>query len=138
MPSDPLPQWIEDYAQEIRTLFDLDVWQIVVKLSDSPGNDRANEGHASVDVRYLTARIELNPAFSEERMRATLMHEMLHVAFAPIAQAHLRVPALVPKGQRKHARTLLDDGLEQTIERLTRALQKAIKPSERQEQHDAA
>lgn len=126
--SEPLPQWIEDYAQEVRALFGLESWEIVVKLSDNPGNDRESEGHSSVDVRYLTAKIELGRSLDTEKMRTVMMHEMLHVAFAPIEQAHLRVPQLVPKAQRKHARTLLDDGLEQTIERLARGLQRGIKP----------
>lgn len=125
-----LPAWVEAYVQECRVLFGLADWEIVVKMSDAPGGETTYEGHSSVDVRYVRATIELNPNYSDSEIRSTLMHEMLHVALWPIAQAHLRVPMLVPKAQRKHARTLLDDGVEQTIERLTRALQREIKPSE--------
>lgn len=125
--SETLPQWIEDYAQECRMLFGLDDWQIVVKTVDAPNGDKGNEGFSWVDVRYITARIELRRDLDMNKMRHVTMHEFLHVALAPIAQAHLRVPNLIPKSHRKHARQLLDDGVEQTIERLTRALQRQIK-----------
>lgn len=127
-----LPDWLEAYAQDLRTLFGLADWEIVVKLVRVPGGDPTNEGHSRTDFRYLSATIELNRKLPKEGLRAVLMHEMLHVVLAPIEQAYARICELVPEPLRGHALNLHDDGLEQTIERLTRALQREIKPREQE------
>jgi hypothetical protein len=86
-----LPAWLEAYAQECRTLFGLEAWEIAVKLADVPGNEKGNEGFSWVNVRYLSAHIELRRDLTDTQLRSVLMHEMLHIALAPIAQAHLRL-----------------------------------------------
>ena len=123
------PQWITDYAQECRVLFGLERWDITVVVVTAPDNNLDNSGFATVNTRYLDARIELRETLNDANMRHTIMHEMLHVAFAPMAQAQFRVAELIPKKLRNHARALYEDGVEQTIEGMTRALQSAIKPS---------
>jgi hypothetical protein len=131
-----IPAWLEAYAQECRVLFGLEVWDIVVRLVDRPGEEDGNEGHVTVNTRYLAATIELDRAKADDQaqMRRVVMHEMLHVAFAPISRAYLRTMDLLPKkALRRHAEQLYEDGIEETIERLTRALQKEIKPSAKEE-----
>lgn len=125
-----LPDWLTAYAQDCRVLFGLEAWDIVVKLVKAPGDDLEREGHSVVNVRYLTAKIELNESMSEEGLRCTCMHEMLHVALAPLEQAHLRIRELVKPKLQEHADELFADGLEQAIERMTRALQREIKVRE--------
>lgn len=125
-----LPDWLTAYAQDCRVLFGLEAWDIVVKLVKAPDNDLEKEGHASINIRYLTAKIELNESMPDEGFRAILMHEMLHVALAPIEQAHLRIRELVRPRLQEHADELFADGLEQTIERMTRAMQREIKVRE--------
>lgn len=124
-----LPQWIEDYAQECRVLFGLERWDITVKLVPAPGDDLENKGCARTNTRYFSALIELAQHLDDATMRATIMHEMLHVAFAPMAQAYFRIEELIPEKLRAHAEALHADGLEQTIEGITRAMQREIKPS---------
>lgn len=125
-----LPEWATAYAQECRVLFGLDRWQITVCGVVAPGDDLDNKGMAIVNTRYLSARIEIMHTLEPDEMRHTIMHELLHVAFAPMAQAHFRIEEVIPKKLRRHAEALYNDGLEQTIEGLTRALQQQIKPSE--------
>ena len=127
--SDALPQWLEDYAQECRVLFGLEVWEIVVNVVDAPDGDKDNDGFSWVNVRYLSAKIELRRDQTDVQFRSVMMHEMLHVALAPISQAHMRLFELLPKKLRRHVKDICNDGLEQTIERLTRALQREITPS---------
>jgi hypothetical protein len=125
-----LPSWLTEYAQDCRKLFGLDEWEICVKLVKHPGGDDVErEGHCALNYRYLTATIELNETMEEDGLRSTLMHEMLHIVLAPIEQAHDRITELVKKGLRRHVAELMDDGIEQTIERLRRALQREIKPA---------
>lgn len=123
-----LPTWAQTYAQDCRDLFGLGDWPIVVKLVRAPNNDIENEGYSSVNVRYLTARIEIRSGMSDEDTRQTIMHEMLHVALAPIEQYHLRIRELVDEKLREHVDELQSDGTEQAIQRLTRALMRQIKP----------
>ena len=127
--ADDLPLWLEAYAQELRTLFGLEAWEISVKLVRAPDDDLEKEGHSVINYRYLSARIELCESMSDEGKRHILMHEFLHVVLAPLEQTHSRIRELVKTKRREHLDELFADGLEQTIERLTRALQREIKPS---------
>ena len=133
-----LPKWLEDYAQDCRKLFGLDEWEVSVKLVRAPGGDDEREGHAEVNFRYLSVKIELNETMSEEGFRHILMHEMLHATLAPIEQAFERTKELVKKGLRNHVDEMFADGLEQAIERLTRALQREIKPTVKVEDRDGS
>lgn len=124
---DNLPPWLLSYAQDCRDLFGLGDWYINVKLVRAPGDDLEREGHSRLNIRYLSAHIELCNGMPDEGLRHTLMHEMLHIALAPIELAHNRIRELVKEKYREHLDELFADGLEQTIERLTRALQQRIK-----------
>lgn len=129
MDAENLPHWLIAYAQDCRRLFGIgDEWYISIKLVRAPGEDLEKEGQSRINVRYLTAHIELCESMSEEGLRHTLMHELLHVAFAPLELAHNRMRELVKEKHHAHLDELFADGLEQTIERLTRALEREIKP----------
>lgn len=128
------PPWLTDLARHYRDLFGIGAWYINVKLVRAPGGDIDKEGQSRIDLRYLSAHIELCETMPEEGLRHTLMHEMLHIALAPIDLAHSRMREMVKKKHRDHVDELFADGLEQTIERLTRALERHIKPPPTQEQ----
>lgn len=124
------PPWLVEYAQDCRRLFGIgDDWYISVKLVRAPDGDINKEGHSRINIRYLTAHIELCESLSEEGLRHTCMHELFHIAFAPLELAHLRILDLVPEELREHANELQADGIEQTIERLTRSIERTIKPT---------
>lgn len=126
---DNLPPWLLAYAIEVRDLFGLGDWYINVKLVRAPNDELENEGHARINMRYLSAHIELCESIPKDGLRHTLMHELLHVAFGPLELAHSRMRELAKEKHRDHLDELFHDGLEQTIERLTRALSRTIKPS---------
>lgn len=107
--------WLEEYIQNTRRLFGI--------------GDVSREGHTELNIRYRVAKIELNQAMEAEGLRHTAMHELLHVALAPVELAQLRVTELLPEELRSHAEELFADGTEQAVEVLTRALQRSIKPS---------
>lgn len=128
-----LPEWLEQYIQDTRTLFGIgDDWHIVVQIVPAPGDDHTREGHCELNMRYRTAKIYLNSAMTEDGLKHTAMHELLHVAFAPLELSQLRVLDLVPEELRGHAQELFADGIEQSVEGLTRALQRTVKPSAKQ------
>lgn len=130
-----LPDWLEQYIQDTRRLFGIgDDWYIVVKLVPAPDNDVSKEGYCELNIRYRTAKIYLNSAMEEDGLRHTSMHELLHVALAPLEINLLRVLDLVPEELRLHAQELFADGTEQSVETLTRALQRTIKPKRDDEQ----
>jgi hypothetical protein len=131
MPAD-LPEWLTDYTQDCRKLFGLDEWQIAVKFSETPPEYRDAVrwyGDAMHDPCSLTATIRLHFDATDEEQRDTLMHEMLHLALSLLNLANARIVELLPERLQDHANTLFSNALEQAIVRLTRALQREIKPA---------
>ena len=130
MSDNNFPDWLQAFADRASALLGLDKWPITYAMSRAPAGDVEREGHSIVNVRYLTAHIELNNSMTPDGLRSTLLHELLHVALAPIEQSHLRVVELTPKKLRKHADELFSDGIEQTVEQLTRALLPLVQADE--------
>ena len=130
MTDNNLPDWLQAFADRAVVLLALDKWPMKIRLVRAPGGDPEREGHSIVNTRYLTAQIEINEIMTREGLQSTLLHELLHVALAPIEQSHLRVIELTPRKLRKHADELFSDGIEQTVEQLTRALLPVVQAEE--------
>lgn len=130
MSDNNLPDWLQAFADRAVVLLGLDAWPIRMRLVRAPGGDPEREGQSVVNTRYLTAQIEINEIMTREGLQSTLLHELLHVALAPIEQSHLRVVELTPRKLRKHADELFSDGIEQTVEQLTRALLPLVQADE--------
>lgn len=121
----PVPDWMITYAQDVRRLVGVgDDWHIWLDLVDVPDGSPECDGSTDLEVRYLKARIAIRKDIeTDERFRAVIMHEILHCALGQIDLAIDRVRDLVPERLRVHTFMLVGDAFEQTIERLTRALQ---------------
>lgn len=130
-----VPDWIAAYARDVRRLLGVgDDWHIWLDLVDRPDGDEDTDGCTHLEERYLKARIALRKGIeSDDRMRAVIMHELLHCALAPIDLSFDRVFDLVPNRLRTHAILLKQDAFEQAIERLTRALQANVRPRKKRQ-----
>jgi hypothetical protein len=127
-----LPKHLEAYAQDCRKLFGLDEWSISVIISETPPehqDDSRWHGDVDHDPCSLTATIRLHWDATDEEQRDTMMHEMLHIALGLLNLANRRVVELLPEELHEHADALFNDALEQTVTRMTRALQREIKPA---------
>lgn len=111
------------YAEQCRVAFGLEEWNIWFCEHDAPGGSTENAGHTDLNTRYLRATITLLRGLRPERRRSVTRHEMLHIALAPIDEKMRYIVAMLPKKERKRAREMYIDAEEQTIERLTRAME---------------
>lgn len=113
---------------EVRDLLGIDRgWRLWLREADHPGNNENADGQCELETRYLKATITIRRGLSAEREREVLLHELMHVALAPLDLANDRILELVPEAFREHATELYVDAEEQVIERVTRALQR-VKP----------
>lgn len=129
-PTYPVPDWVGAYAQDVRQLLGIgDDWHIWIDVVDRPDDSDEADGCCDLDANYLKAKIEIRYGIdTKERVKAVVMHELMHVALAPISLAFDRTLDFMPKQKLNvHVRMLMSDATEQTIERMTRALQTNIK-----------
>lgn len=128
---DDVPEWIREYACDVRDLFGLSEWKLWVKLADAPSGKENTDGSTELNTRYLKATITVRRGLDDDdRIRHVIMHEMAHVLLGHIDQCVNRLIDMVPDEQRAHALELYSDAEEGTIERLTRALQIGIQPKD--------
>lgn len=117
------------YLHDLVDLFGLGEWRIWLHWADAPGGDAEADAISDINVRYLRATITVRRDLSDlERLRSVLMHEALHIVLASLDRAAQHIATLVPEALHGHATALYTDAEEQTIERLTRALQRTIVP----------
>lgn len=113
---------IRELCQKIHDILGLDGYAIVVAPKDSieSGNlmGITYMSHSSLDA-LINYKSELNGW----DLAVTLAHELIHVALAPLdCHFQQRLVTMIPKNQRKLARGLYHDHLEETVERMARAL----------------
>ena len=136
------PDWAAEYFNDCRSLLGIgDDWHLWLRFvanprADADGDDAGEamdmdndaDGICCQEPRYLKATIRVKRGLSQQRTRSVIMHELFHVAFAPLVLASERTRDLIPDRLRIHAYQLHADAEEQVIERLTRALQRGVKP----------
>ena len=125
------PEWAQTYFNDVRDLLGIGRdWELWFALADTPGNNEDADGNCHYDARYLKATITMRRGLvnNEERARYVIMHELLHVALARFDLACDRLINFIPEAHHKHAQELVIDVMEQTIETLTRAFQRGLKP----------
>lgn len=122
VPVGDVPTDVLNYAIQYHTKLGLNEWTIELKMDAFDGDD-SHWGHYNGFLRGLYAVIKLNPNNDPARMRSTLVHELIHVATAPIEQAVLgRIYELVSKHLRDHVAALYRDADEIVTKRLEKAL----------------
>lgn len=139
MHHDDPPDEIKAYACDVRDLLGLGEWDITIKMVDAIP-DEADEsectsphvigGDTTYEEPYRIATIRLVRGFEPERWREHVMHEMLHLAIAPLAHAARHsVMGLIPSRLHVHAMALIGDGEERAVTALAKALVKSVRPS---------
>jgi len=129
------PDWADEYFNDCRSLLGIDdawdLWLLFVanpRADEDVDADNDADGVCRMEPRYLKATIRVRRGLSQQRTRSVIMHELFHVALAPLVLAAERTRDLIPDRLRIHAYQLHVDAEEQVIERLTRALQRGVKP----------
>jgi hypothetical protein len=123
-----VPAWMVAYAQVCREALGLADWPVAI-VPVKRVDDSLSNGHGTTRAlttsswRTLDAKLEIQrdlPADADGYV--TLTHEFLHMALVHQDQAVYRILDLLPRKRRTFAEQLWRDGLEQTVERLARAL----------------
>lgn len=122
------PPWIVAYAQDCRRLLGIgDEWRIVIQMV--PAGDGTIDGICTADARYFNARIELSDNLPRNGDgHEVILHEMLHVALAPLAGLYDRLVGDMGWEARRVALGAYQDVEEQVIQRMTRALLRQVTP----------
>jgi hypothetical protein len=117
------PAWIVDYAQVCRRAFGLEDWPIAVIMQDCIDGDDQTRALTTTAIRTLDARLQVRRDLTPgDDGYVTLTHEFLHMATIYADVMAYRIMDMTPKKHRALAERLWRDGLEQSIERLARAL----------------
>ncbi len=127
MSEEEQPHWPSERAKatfnEVRALLGIDDgWHLWLREADKPGDYDNADGHCALEARYLKATVTIRRGLDTDREREVILHELFHVALAPIDLANDRIIELLPEALREHGETLFADAEEQVIERLTRAM----------------
>lgn len=127
------PDWILEYAADVRDLLGLDAWDITVKMVDELDGDGSIGAQCRYKEPYKIAHVFLQRGRTEAEYREFVMHELLHAALAPMDYAAAVAVDLVPKPQRKVAKILINDGCERVVQALAKALVKGVRPPKKEE-----
>lgn len=129
------PEWLTDMVQDARRLLGVgDDWQVSVNVVRIPGGDAANDAACTPDAVYLNADLDFAPDLQpSETTRAIVLHEVLHIAHAELDALASVICEGLPKSERLRMRDLYDDANERTLQRISRAMARHIRPQEGEE-----
>jgi hypothetical protein len=121
------------YAADVRDLLGLEGWNITLTMVDDlPGDEgRYGDVTAICDYQepYRIATIRLVRGRTIEEYRTSVMHELLHLALAPLDHAAKQVTAFLRPRHARAAREIIADANERTVSALTAALTQGIRLS---------
>ena len=139
--SDSVPAYVAHLVQFYRTVYGLADWDVVYDLHDDPAGDGSALGMAYVHARYRTARLVFHreTVHTDPVLTAHIVHhEMIHVVLGLLVEsATTIIDGLVKPNYRAHARDVLEQGLEATIELTTRALDATMQGLDTYPSYDA-
>lgn len=129
LPHEEPPAEITAYASDVRDLLGLQAWTIHVKMVDDLGDKEGDEvgGDCTYTEPYRHAQIHLKRGLSPEQYREYLMHEMLHIALAPLDYTARGLGILFRGKMAEYVERTLDDACERVVTPLAKALVKGIK-----------
>lgn len=126
-----VPDWIIAYAQDCRQLLGIDDgWRIAFTMADPPpGEEWA--GQTQYDTTYLNATVELATSLADDDAgRQVILHELLHVALAPLYGAAEYAWRAAGAAEGQLLRAVYNDVEENVIQRMSRAMLRAIRPED--------
>lgn len=124
-----LPNWLIEHLQATRQLFGVgDEWHIFPVLVQQPG-DKEFGAVTDYDTAYLNAVIKFDDDIrNNDQGQQVVLHEVLHIALYELAQTFEYALKLLPTNGRDLFSAMWQDAEERTIQRITRAMQKQIRP----------
>lgn len=123
-----LPDAIKAYAADVRDLLGLQAWEIVIKVVDEIDGEPETGGLCTANEPYFIAEILLRRNLPADKVRETVMHEMLHIAMSTYDLAADYVKDMVPFKHQSNAARILTNAKERVVSALAKALVKGIKP----------
>lgn len=126
------PDDVQREAADIRDLFGLGEWNIVVKVAEVIDGDPSVGGQCTHLEKYRIATIIIaDHMLQSPQRREVLIHEFLHIVLSHYdASAYNAVRLIDRKQHRRLALDMLDEGRERTVTLLAKALARAIIPTE--------
>lgn len=125
-----LPAWLIEELQDARQLLGVgDEWHIVATVVDHPNGDENNDGMCCPDATYLNARMEFSRDLAQDANgRFVVLHEMLHVTHAEVDQVVDTALGGLSEGERGRMRELYEAAVERSLQRMSRAMARHIRP----------
>jgi len=120
----PLPDWMQDFIGNARSLVGIDEgWHITGKLVDAPDHRPDTDGACWPDAVYLNARLELSRDLQpDEHGRRVILHELLHIIHAEMDEVVERLRDAEDQASRELLYELYNDALERALQRIGRAM----------------
>lgn len=124
-----LPGWLIEHLQAARLLFGVgDEWHIFPVLVKQT-NEKEFEALTDYDTAYLNAVIKFDEGIKDDYQgQQAVLHEVLHIALCELAQTFEYTLKLVPSEFCDVLTAIWRDAEERTIQRITRAMQRQIRP----------
>lgn len=126
------PRWLKRYVEYARDALGLTAWEITPLVEEPPNPDNPEaDANAAASPDYLFAHLRFRPALVRKETviaKVTVLHELLHVAFAFSDWGVERALEMVPGKQRGTARECYLMPYEQCVVRLSRALYEVLEP----------
>lgn len=119
-----VPKWAQDFLANSMSRLGLQQWRLRVRMKEFTGNEAGMKGQTHLDLRYNEADMYLNEDDFSRTPDAylTMTHEVVHIACAPMELCMKRILELVPQDLQTHATKLWEDGNEQSVEAMAKAL----------------
>lgn len=126
-----VPDWVLDYAQDCRRLLGIDDgWRITFTMTDPPAGEQW-AGQTQYDTAYLNATVELAASLVDGAAgRQVILHELLHVALAPLYGAAEYAWRTAGSAEGLLLRSVYNDAEENVIQRMSRAMSRTIRPED--------
>ena len=111
-------RWVRCYQKALR----LDEWQVALECVPLPqlGTDETL-GRIYPHYATMTATLEVATARPDAAVKATLLHEMLHLATADVCRVVRELDDQLPPGQWALLKAVFDTAEERLVVRLVRA-----------------
>jgi hypothetical protein len=120
-------KWATEVAHKLQIALNLQDWDIRLHFDeDDPEGDPDTVAWVCSDYRYLTAHVYLTPGTRQEFKNGRynyigyiITHELVHLLLKPVQQFAIKTVSEITE-------PLLRDAIEQTTQRITRAMIKNL------------
>jgi hypothetical protein len=129
----PPASWVLEYTTWARDRLGLQIWDIDVLVVEHPNLESASaDGNNEFTTRYLQSTIRLREekvAAESVSAKVLILHELIHLLFAPLQMMADRFLLFAGEGVREQLGVLWTDTQEPQVVRLSYALYEILEPA---------